>query len=151
MLALLNNGDVYSWGKNDMGEIGNNGSVNVTSPYKVTVPIDPGDRIVSVNAGYEHSSALTASGKLYCWGNQQDGRLGNGVTSGYQRAPVYIRSNVASITDGGSYRYQIIIQPNGEAWAAGHDQYGKMGNDKDLGLTDASSNTKGFVIVEFQR
>jgi alpha-tubulin suppressor-like RCC1 family protein len=151
MIALLENGDVYAWGKNDMGEVGNGGCSHIYSPYKVAMPIDSGDRVISINAGYEHSTALSASGKLYSWGNQLDGRLGDGVKCGYQRTPKYIRDGVANITDGGSYRYQIIILANGEAWAAGYDYWGKIGNDKDLGSKDGSSNTKGFVIVEFKR
>jgi hypothetical protein len=134
-----------------MGEVGNGGCSHVYNPYKVTVPTDSGDRIISVNAGYEHSSVLTASGKLYSWGNQMDGRLGDGETHGYQLTPKYIRDGVANITDGGAYRYRIIILENGEAWSAGYDHWGKMGNDTDLGSKDGSSNTKGFVIVEFKR
>ena len=66
-----------------MGEVGNGGSGHVYNPYKVIIPIDSGDSIVSVNSGYEHSSALTATGKLYAWGNQTDGRLGDGAKNGY--------------------------------------------------------------------
>ena len=151
MIALLENGDVYTWGKNDMGEVGNGASAHVSNPYNVAVPLDPGDHIVSVNAGYEHTSVLTAAGKLYCWGNQLNGRLGNGVTTGYQRSPIYIRDGVGSITDGGGYQYQMVILEDGSAWAAGRDQWGKMGNDRDLGPTDGSSGALGFVIVEFCR
>jgi len=149
MMALLSTGDLYAWGKNDLGEAGVGGSCHQNEPAKVAVPLEAGDRIVSIEAGYEHSSALTEGGRLYSWGAQADGRLGDGATAGNQRTPKYIRSGVASIEGGGAYRHQFIIDADGVAWGAGYDAYGQLGNDRDLGSAGRSAGALGFVHVEF--
>ena len=36
------------------------------------------DPVVEVAAGYMHTLARTASGRIYSWGNGEEGRLGHG-------------------------------------------------------------------------
>lgn len=70
----------YGWGFNGNGEVGAGPGPNVNVPTKVTTSgaLD-GKVVIDVVAGAEHSMALTTDGKVYCWGYNGVGALGNGT------------------------------------------------------------------------
>lgn len=88
-------GKAYCWGSQNKGKIGNGltaGSTAVTEPAQV-VDIDGFVQIVN---GGDHSCAVTAAGRVYCWGSGNVGQLGNGGTANSGRpVEVQIPTNVA--------------------------------------------------------
>jgi alpha-tubulin suppressor-like RCC1 family protein len=79
VLALRGDGAVLAWGKNAFGQAGveGDGTANDDQPTPVVVAGLP-DNLVEVLAGSEHSLALTADGRVFAWGRNQYGNLGNG-------------------------------------------------------------------------
>jgi len=77
-IALCANGSVYSWGPNSRGRLGHQSSQEeLTKPTLV-----PNLRnIVAISAGYWHSLALDATGKVYSAGNNKSGELGRDGTT----------------------------------------------------------------------
>ena len=88
--AVSDDGDVYCWGENGWGQLGDGildhglvcGSdqqpIDCSSlPVQVEQP--DGERFVTVSLGDLHSCALTESGRAYCWGRSGDGQLGAGA------------------------------------------------------------------------
>src|SRR5262249_358718 len=84
--ALRNDGRIDCWGDNQFGELGN-AQVSETCPYLDTgrsypCSTDP----VSTNsiqakqvvAGFGHTCALDATGRAFCWGDNNNGQLGTG-------------------------------------------------------------------------
>ena len=74
--------NVYCWGRNNKGQLGNN-VTGVKSPLPVLV-ID-GDSsanslsdITNIALGETHACALSSIGNAYCWGYGTNGQLGNG-------------------------------------------------------------------------
>jgi alpha-tubulin suppressor-like RCC1 family protein len=84
-LALTTTGELYAFGDNYNGELGNNTNNNTSTanptPQLVTLP-GASDRIVQVRAGEGDSFALTATGKLYAFGNNASGQLGPATNAG---------------------------------------------------------------------
>lgn len=78
-LALRADGAVLAWGKNASGQAGVTGDGTASDDQMVPVLV-PGlpSNIVEVLAGSEHSLALTADGRVFAWGRNQYGNLGNG-------------------------------------------------------------------------
>jgi alpha-tubulin suppressor-like RCC1 family protein len=75
--ALKQNGEVYCWGLNSYGVIGNSGYDmdtvrDVSVPTKVLLP----EPVVQVRVLQHHACALTATNKVYCWGGNSCGELG---------------------------------------------------------------------------
>jgi len=95
-LALTSDGDIYSWGWNESGQLGY--SVEKLStvsgePY----PVDLGsaeDPIVNISAGARHSVALLKSGKVFSWGLNKHGQLGLGDSEN-RHEPVELKNNKA--------------------------------------------------------
>ena len=81
-LALTDDGMVYTWGRNDTGQLGNNATTDVMLPVTVTVTGTPmsNKTIVEIASGARHSLAIDSSGKVYAWGHNGSGQLGNNST-----------------------------------------------------------------------
>ena len=81
--SLPGHTNVCCFGRNDAGQLGGAGDeadVQLLAPY----------RAVSVGAGAEHTCVLTSEGGVQCWGGNEYGQLGNGVTGGDTMTPVYV-------------------------------------------------------------
>lgn len=76
--AVLENGAVQCWGFNNAGQLGN-GQINGNYlPGEPVQGFSETRRAVAVAAGEIHSCALTDSGDVYCWGDNEYGQLGAG-------------------------------------------------------------------------
>ena len=81
-LALTDDGRVYTWGRNDTGQLGNNATTDAMLPVAVTVTGTPMNNktIIEIASGARHSLAIDSSGKVYAWGHNGSGQLGNNST-----------------------------------------------------------------------
>ena len=64
--------EVYSFGRNDSGQLGLSYKVD----SKDTPTLIEGIFSTKVACGYYHSLAITPTGKLYSWGRNDSGQLG---------------------------------------------------------------------------
>jgi alpha-tubulin suppressor-like RCC1 family protein len=71
--AVLSDGTVKCWGRNNFGQLGNNSETNSSIPVTV---LDINNAI-QVSLGDYHTCALLDDGSIKCWGNNSNGRLGN--------------------------------------------------------------------------
>jgi alpha-tubulin suppressor-like RCC1 family protein len=142
--VVSDDGDIYCWGQNNQGQLGN-GSQGGYSSIPVIVNSDVGFK--SVSAGYEYSCAISIDGGLYCWGNNNNGQLGDG-TYNQRTSPVQITSGptssiwkevVASSTGGGS-SHTCAISSSDEIYCWGQNNDGQLGD----GTTD-DANTPQLV------
>ena len=78
------------WGENGSGQLGASATETCTSASGRTValcshhplPISTNQIFASIFAGGHHTCAITTGGKAYCWGENGNGQLGTGNTSG---------------------------------------------------------------------
>ena len=81
-LALDSEGQIYAWGSNSYGQLGNGGTTRSNTPVKVdTSGVLAGKAISQISAGSNHSLALDSEGQIYAWGANYNGQLGNGGTT----------------------------------------------------------------------
>ena len=104
-LALSSSGQLYAWGENNEGQLGNttnNGSSNPNqTPAVVAVPAGAGT-IVRIAGGIDFTLALTSSGSLYGFGDNSAGQLGITTNSGTtvpNPAPAPITAPGATLDD----------------------------------------------------
>jgi len=93
--------------------------------YEPDVILPPFPPIVTVSAGARFTLALTESGELWGWGNNNNGRLGHEGEEQYT-SPIYIKSGVAHISAGGYH--SAVICYNGTLWTWGGNDYGQLGD-----------------------
>ncbi|XP_072370328.1 RCC1 and BTB domain-containing protein 1 isoform X1 [Scyliorhinus torazame] len=75
-MAVLDNGEVYSWGYNGSGQLGTGINGNHLTPCRVTAL--QGICVLQITCGSAHTLALTDEGLLYAWGANTTGQLGIG-------------------------------------------------------------------------
>ena len=168
----VSNGSVYSWGYNGSGQLGV-GSVNGTALGDATTPVQveeagPGGvnpllaNVTQVAAGAYHSLALTSDGKVFAWGDNTYGQLGNQYkdqnnvtdnppTKTFSSAAIpvtFLQSDgtpypavPTQIAAAGSY--SLARLSDGSVWAWGYNGYGQLGTTTNMGtLTPTYVPTK---------
>ncbi|WGD36251.1 hypothetical protein [Lysinibacter sp. HNR] len=79
-MALTSDGRVYTWGTNTAGQLGVTGVYTAGLPIAVdTSGVLSGKTVVQISGSMLNSSALTEDGKVYTWGLNVSGQLGNGT------------------------------------------------------------------------
>ena len=76
--AISEDYQAYCWGMNDHGQLGNGTKVDSSVPVKVR-GFD-GKQVTSIGGGRDTTCAV-ADGKIYCWGENAYGMIGNGDTA----------------------------------------------------------------------
>lgn len=84
--ALVEDGSVRCWGKNDAGQLGDGTTNDAATP--VTVVALPG--AVQVAAGARHTCALLRNGTVACWGDNSFHQLASGTTERSTRPNVVV-------------------------------------------------------------
>lgn len=116
--AVLDNGTVKCWGRNNFGQLGI-GSNNTQG----TVTGNTGDNmlqtdlalgeILEISAGQSHNCVISASKKIKCWGLNSFGQLGLGSSGNFGEAPGSMGSALPEVNLGSGYEpLQISASEN---------------------------------------
>ncbi|MGI8411580.1 MAG: RCC1 domain-containing protein [Solirubrobacteraceae bacterium] len=112
-LALSSTGQIYAWGYDDHGQLGINSVANTSTPARVAMyDIPAGETIIQVAAGDNYSLALSASGQLYSWGENDYGQLGDGDTTDEsvpEAAALPAGAKLASLAGGSSASHRLAL------------------------------------------
>ena len=127
-LALKNNGtsiSLYTWGKNDYGQLGN--GTTTTTNKNFPTQIGTNTFWKSVTAGVYHTVAIKNDGTLWAWGYNYYGQLGDGTTT-TKYLPTQIGTDTSwkSVTTG--VYHTVAIKNDGTLWAWGNNYYGELGD-----------------------
>ena len=91
-LAINEDGELYAWGRNQYGQLGDGTSADKDRPVKICITTtNCPSNWVKVVAGANHSLAINEDGELYAWGRNLNGQLGDGTTY-YENTPVAVKN-----------------------------------------------------------
>lgn len=132
-LALVFEGDVYSWGSGKYGCLGlKNNSVSYT-PKKIELDIDGNlfNNISDISCGMYFSIALNTNGIAYSWGCGNNGRLGHGDENsvGNPKIISYFEKEeikLVKVCCGDIHSAAITISKELYTWGCGN--YGMLGH-----------------------
>ncbi len=102
--ALMNTGGVKCWGRaNEYGQLGNGTFDPSTGGLEPTDVLGLTSGVLSISAGFNTTCALTTAGGMKCWGNNNQGQIGD---SSFINAPTpkdveSFTSDVKAIGSGG--------------------------------------------------
>ncbi len=124
-IALKADGTVWTWGSDTNGELGDDLTLsNKSTPVQVSGL----SGVYAIAAGAYHNLALTCSGKMWAWGQDTYGQLGNNATLLNQPTPVEITgaSNCRAIGAGAYHSFGIRY--DGALYAWGYNVFGQLGD-----------------------
>jgi alpha-tubulin suppressor-like RCC1 family protein len=125
--CAIQQGGVVCWGYNAFGQLGINSTVTTalptTSLYNNGAPLDG---MVQIVAGLYHTCALRADGLLFCWGDNNNGQIGNGTVNESPLATQVPLSGVAQVA--ASSNTTCARLTNGTVWCWGNDVAGACGD-----------------------
>ncbi|MCY1020115.1 RCC1 domain-containing protein [Pyxidicoccus sp. MSG2] len=86
--ALLTTGKVRCWGQAELGQLGygNFAAIGDNETPATAGDVDVGGPVLQLSAGKAHTCALLSTGRVVCWGYNQNGQLGY---PGYYSLPYY--------------------------------------------------------------
>ena len=83
--ALTTADEVYCWGGNDVGQLGDGSLTPSQSPVQPLLPPGPYKHLSTDHGGV---CAISAAGDAYCWGDNRVGRFGIGQEGSWEPTPV---------------------------------------------------------------
>ncbi len=80
-LAISSSGQLYAWGANTYGQLGDGTTTNSPAPEPIMLSNGVPFSVSAIAAGAHHSLAIGPGGQLYAWGDNEYGQLGDGTTT----------------------------------------------------------------------
>lgn len=127
-LVLRTDGTVWAWGGNGAGQLGDGSLIGRPTPFQVTLPTVVGaTTYIAVAAGETHSLAVRSDGKVFAWGNNSNGQLGDGTLTLRKNAvQVATLTNAVAVSAGRYHSHALTA--NGTVYSWGYGFNGQMGN-----------------------
>ena len=134
-LAITSEGRIFAWGSNGVGQLGDGTTTDRYTPTEITdnFSLNTEETITEFNLGESHSSAITSEGRIFTWGWNDYGRLGDGTTTN-RYTPTEITGNFIlndgeTITDVSlGYGHSAAITSEGRVFTWGINAYGMLGD-----------------------
>lgn len=121
--ALINDGSVKCWGYNSYGQLGDNTTTSKLTPTSV---VSLGLTVTSIASGFLHTCAVMSDTTLKCWGNNDEGELGDGTTT-RSKIPVLV-SGLTGVTKVSAAEFSTcaIVSQAVKCWGANYS--GELGD-----------------------
>lgn len=129
-LALTRDGHVWAWGPNDHGQLG---LPRKTDAFAPPAEVPGLQDVVSIARLVSTGAAITRDGRVWTWGHNQQGGLGDGQRADVSDASYQKPQPVKGITDavevraGASGRHVIVRRRGGTLIGWGNSDWGQLG------------------------
>ncbi len=137
--AVNFSGEVYCWGRNTFGQLGDGTTTSRFVPTQV-----PGlSGVVSVSVGGDFACAVLTTGELRCWGRNSSGQLGNN-TSVDSSSPLAVGNltTAVAVTVGGEHVCALLSDGTLRCW--GSNAFGQLGAGQVGGAFDLPIHVSNF-------
>jgi alpha-tubulin suppressor-like RCC1 family protein len=123
--GLTTGGQAYCWGFPNLTGVLGDGTTNGSN---TPVAVAGGHTFRAISVGFEHSCAITDAGATYCWGNNNFGRLGIGLSGGVRTTPTETSGGLVfeSFTAFSGHACGLTAVGTAHCW--GKNDRGEIGN-----------------------
>jgi alpha-tubulin suppressor-like RCC1 family protein len=136
-LALLSNGSVMAWGRNDKGQLGNG---TMSGPEacqfgacaRTAVAVTGLSEVVAIAAAGNSSLALRKDGTVVAWGENTWGQLGNGSTAN-SAVPAAVSNLKGVVAIAAGAEHSLAVLEGGTVVAWGNNGEGQLGTGESAG------------------
>lgn len=137
--GVRTSGQLYCWGSNSSGELGDGTSTTRWVPTAVAT----GSTFIKVATYMSTTCAITSANELMCWGSKSYGQVADGTSSGTQLTP-YPVDPVSTYTDVAmGWNHGCALRSTGVVYCWGRGDLGQIGNGFNI---DATTPTEVLVL-----
>ncbi|MCW1925976.1 choice-of-anchor D domain-containing protein [Luteolibacter arcticus] len=131
-VALASDGTLYAWGSNYNGILGDGTTATRLAPVAMNTAstLLAGKTVTAITCGYYHNVVLTSDGKVFAWGFNGNGYLGDGTTT-ERFSPVAVNGSLTGKTVTkivGSNYHHLALTSDNQLHAWGVNLYGNLGD-----------------------
>lgn len=132
--ALLNNGTVECWGRNDVGQLGNGGMV---TPRGIPQAVPGVSGIVDLNCSKfgTFCCATKNGGQKMCWGFNNAGQLGHEPTRQVESSPVNVSWGLDATSIAMGIYHTCYVDSLGKVFCFGGNFFGMLGDGTHINST----------------
>ena len=123
-LALVSDGTLWTWGNNRYGQLGDGSAIEQKRTPVQAMNIT---NIISIATRGWHNLVLNTEGKVFSWGDNSNGQLGNGTRS-ERNVPVEVESLEDVIDINTGWQHSLALKSDGTVWAWGDNRFGELGD-----------------------
>ncbi|WP_339353086.1 InlB B-repeat-containing protein, partial [Bifidobacterium indicum] len=155
-MAVGSDGNLYTWGDNDSGQLGRTTNSGTLNPNPTPGPVDKptgapaGFTWTRASAGDTHSMAFGSDGNLYTWGDNLYGKLGRATSSNTNPTPGPV-DKPADAPTGFTWTqatagdtHSMAFGSDGNLYTWGSNRYGQLGRTTNTNTTNPNP-TPGMV------
>lgn len=161
-VAITSSGRVFTWGSNNNGQLGDGTLIGKDYPIDITsqFSLTDNERVISLSLGTENSAAFTSQGRVFTWGFNNQGQLGDGTLID-KLYPVDITANF-DLNEGEfiskimlTYYVSAALSSEGRLFMWGNNDYGQLGDGTTIIKILPSEITNYFnldqddIIIDF--
>lgn len=147
-VALAESGNVYTWGKNDAGQLGlKDTALDIMSmeayPQLVLDAVSLGEKPVHVDAGFKRCAIVTAEGSLYVWGHKL-----NHFPTAVDREGFGGQKVVRAYAAGSNNHCFVVLTADNSIWTLGNAKSGLLGYEGATGTQNAPRKIGGAAWAD---
>ncbi len=147
-VGIDSDGHLWSWGKNENGQLGDGTTANKSTPVRVQqeteeeIFVDNTTEWKAVSVGFAHTVGIDSNETLWSWGKNSGGQLGDG-TKIDKSIPVRVQQagiTWKAVAAGGGHT--VGLAEDGSLWSWGYNESGQ------LGLGNLGTDASGAAITQ---
>lgn len=145
-IILRENGEVFSFGRNDLGQLGHNDTIDRSSPTRIDPSYFGNEKVVRIESSAVSIIAVTESNKVYRWG---EGTRKPALI--YNSLPI-LDIDIGSYTDNNPHTTNHIVTNDGYVRSSGSGYLGQYGNGiSGYGANGACTSSYSVSSTDFSR
>ncbi|HKQ60524.1 MAG TPA: hypothetical protein VJS92_04515 [Candidatus Polarisedimenticolaceae bacterium] len=120
------NTQVWSWGLNQSGQLGDGSLTDRNGPVRSGM-INDLTNVVAVSGGVSHTVALDGNGRVWTWGGNAHGQIGDGGTVN-RVVPYQLPGLTGIVAVAAGMNHTLAVTSTGGVYAWGENTFGQLGN-----------------------
>lgn len=132
-VAVTSDDRIYAWGYNGFGQLGTNPKTDPKSKLPVEISITGIGTIKALAAGLDHILVMNSQGRIWAWGYNGYGQLGNGTKADINYSPIEIGTFDSTVQVDGlspilAIGHHSLAFQGKQLKAWGYNVYGQLGD-----------------------